>query len=318
MPALLFGSEAKALAKTYFRGLNVTLAGLTTGAGQATGAGSIGVPRQGTASAVMGSRSAVQVAANKTPTVNLGNRAGVASPPPAPASGTPMSVPPGLFRAASNSAADVDHQRQMHDLYNGLFDSLIDAIGQAFETFRVSAQLEDVTIMAAAATGGKLTGPSFETCMMGAPAVSGWTGWNAEVRDALARGLHNQWKTLCDSVRVPGLPWYPMFAACPGPVAPPVPNIPTPFALLVHDIDATSPKKIRDAALAKLRVQMEHAGPFFESLGAAFHTQLQLWKAAQQVAHVMGTGSVPTYAPPYVPVGPVVAGRILPGRHLLT
>lgn len=319
MPALVLGDVAKALAKTYFRGLNLTLAGIPSTANPGTGTGSFGIQRQGTTTAVMGAGPTIQVAANKVPAVNLGSRIGVANPAPqqAPATGTPMAVPPGLFRAASNSAADVDNQRQMHDMYNWLFDSLIDAIGQAFEDFRRTAGLVDVKINAAIATGGKLTGPSFEMCLLRAPAVSGWTGWNAGVRDALARGLHNQWHTLCNSVRVPALPWYPTFFAWPSPIAPPTPNVPTPFALLVHDINATSPKHVRDAALAKLRVQMEHAGPFFESLGFAFHAQLQLWKTSQLVSNVFGLGSVPTYAPPYVPTGPVVDGRILPGPHLM-
>jgi hypothetical protein len=35
------------------------------------------------------------------------------------------------------------------------------------------------------------------------------------------------------------------------------------------------------------------------------------WLASQQVLMVMGKGPVPTYAPPYVPVGPVVNGDII-------
>lgn len=316
MPALVLGTVAKELAKTYFRGLNLTLAAISNAPGTGTGSFSIQRP-----SGVMAApRSPAQVAANKTLSVSLGS--GVSSGPvqQAPATGTPMSFPPALFRAASNSSSDVDNQRQMHDLYNMLFDSLIDAIGQAFEEFRRNAGMVDVKINAAFATGGKLTGPSFETCMLQAPAVSGWTGWNGEVRDALARGMHNQWKVLCDSVRVPALPWYPTFVAWPSPMAPPTPNLPIPPTRvfdLIHDAGATSPKKIRDAVLAKLRVPMDHAGPFFESIGFAFHTQLQLWKAVQLVTQVFGTGSVPSYAPPYVPTGPVFDGRILPGRHLI-
>jgi len=34
------------------------------------------------------------------------------------------------------------------------------------------------------------------------------------------------------------------------------------------------------------------------------------------VTNVMGMGPVPAFAPPYVPVGPVVGGSILPGQHI--
>jgi hypothetical protein len=38
----------------------------------------------------------------------------------------------------------------------------------------------------------------------------------------------------------------------------------------------------------------------------------------QQVNLVMGMGPIPTFAPPFVPVGPVVGGSTLPGVHLIT
>ena len=33
-----------------------------------------------------------------------------------------------------------------------------------------------------------------------------------------------------------------------------------------------------------------------------------MWLPQQQIMLVMGKGPVPTYAPPYVPVGPVIGG----------
>jgi hypothetical protein len=37
-------------------------------------------------------------------------------------------------------------------------------------------------------------------------------------------------------------------------------------------------------------------------------TSFREWKVTAQIAGVMGKGPIPTYAPPYVPVGPVVMG----------
>ena len=43
-----------------------------------------------------------------------------------------------------------------------------------------------------------------------------------------------------------------------------------------------------------------------------------MWLPMQMVMLVLGRGPIPTFAPPYVPVGPVVAGSVIsaPG-HLL-
>jgi hypothetical protein len=46
----------------------------------------------------------------------------------------------------------------------------------------------------------------------------------------------------------------------------------------------------------------------FESVADAFEKSYNLWKASTMVTNVLGTGPVPTFAPPYVPVGPVVGG----------
>ena len=44
-----------------------------------------------------------------------------------------------------------------------------------------------------------------------------------------------------------------------------------------------------------------------------------IWLVSQQVMLVMGKGQIPTFAPPFVPVGPVVMGDNLPvPGHLMT
>ena len=46
-------------------------------------------------------------------------------------------------------------------------------------------------------------------------------------------------------------------------------------------------------------------------------TIADIWKASTMISGVMGTGPVPTFAPPFVPVGPVVAGSIVPTPGVL-
>src|SRR3569623_1370390 len=46
----------------------------------------------------------------------------------------------------------------------------------------------------------------------------------------------------------------------------------------------------------------------FEAIADAFEKTYNLWKVSTLVTNVLGTGPVPTFAPPSVPVGPVVGG----------
>jgi hypothetical protein len=229
-----------------------------------------------------------------------------------------MPFPPALFRAASNSRADVDNQKSAHDRYTALFDGILDAIEFGFNLYRRSAGLVDVQIQAMTALGGRLRGPALDELIKLAPSVAGWVGWKAVVRDAAARGMEQQWSALAASVTVPGLPWYPSFAAFPAPMAPPTPNIPTAFIALQHDSMATSVPNLKAAMCAALHGTMAYHAEFFDSLATGMQLPLQMWKAMQMVAMVMGRGPIPTFAPPNVPVGPVVGGTILPGSHIFT
>lgn len=221
-----------------------------------------------------------------------------------------------LFRAASSSPAETDNQRTMHDLYESMFKDLIAAIEFGFNLYRKSAGLVDVVINGPQAMGGRLQGPDLDKLILSAPSAAAWIGPKTIMRDALAKGLQQQWLLLAGSVKVPGLPWYPKFAAFPGPVAPPTPNVPTLFASLTHDAGATSPASLKVAMRSSLKGKFDHSDEFFESVGVGFDTVVRLWKSVQMVKGVLGTGPVPNFAPPYIPVGSVVAGKILPGIHI--
>ena len=128
--------------------------------------------------------------------------------------------------------------------------------------------------------------------------------------------MEQQWSALAASVTVSELPWYPSFAAFPAPVAPPTPNMPAPFMALPHDAMATSVQNLKAAMCSALHGSMGYHTEFFDSLATGLQLPLVMWKASQIVAMVFGRGPVPTFAPPYVPVGPVVGGTILPGPHI--
>jgi len=58
-----------------------------------------------------------------------------------------------------------------------------------------------------------------------------------------------------------------------------------------------------------------HHAQLFESVASAFEQCFQIWQASTMVTNVLGTGPVPTFAPPFVPAGPVIGGmgNMLPG-----
>ncbi len=295
MPNLNLGGLAKEAAKAKFRGFNLTLpAGsqrppLYTLSGQ--------VVQQAPPSSLK-----PVIGGHRAPFVNA----------------TPMAFPPALFKAASATKDNVDYQKSMHELYNGLFDSLFDAIEFGFNMWRASAGLVDVRINGPMATGGRLQGQPIDTLIASAPAVAAWTNWSAKIRDAVAKGMEQQWSITARTVAVPGLPWYPAFAAFPGPQTPPTPNVPSPFLALQQDGSAMSANTLKSAMRGLLQGSFEYAMEFFESLATGLQQPLQIWKASQMVTGVLGTGHVPTFAPPYVPVGPVVNGQIIPGSHINT
>jgi hypothetical protein len=113
------------------------------------------------------------------------------------------------------------------------------------------------------------------------------------------------------------MPWYPAFAAFPGPMAPPMPNVPTPLITLPQTPGPILQESIRSGIKKNAR-KLVSAGTVADAIATGFLMMFMTWVAGITVKNVMGKGPVPSFAPPYVPVGPVVMGDNLaiPG-HLL-
>jgi hypothetical protein len=130
----------------------------------------------------------------------------------------------------------------------------------------------------------------------------------------LAKELGSAWREWADGFRLslPGA--YPALAAVPGPAAPP-----TPAATAYPVARGMSAGEYRLGAgtltqrlLPALR---SHAGRDVSGLDGAVKDlavwvegSFRDWKLSAQMVRIMGKGPVPTFAPPYVPVGPVVMG----------
>jgi hypothetical protein len=144
------------------------------------------------------------------------------------------------------------------------------------------------------------------------------------VAQVFARELSGAWREWADGfqMHLPGA--YPKLAAVPGPMAPPTPSAtayPVVRGVSVGEYRLTA-ATLRPRLLSALQ---PHAGRDLAGAEKAIaelttwvEASFREWKLSAQVVGVMGKGPVPTYAPPYVPVGPVVMGDNLsaPGHTI--
>jgi hypothetical protein len=219
--------------------------------------------------------------------------------------GTSLSCPPALFLPASDDPRNLDMQRACSATVDAYLSRICDAIGQAHTAWRLRARLVQVAINAHVASGGNLQGAGLEPDIrQHAPREGSWERARSE---AIAAGIGICWENWQRAVSVPGLPWYPGFAAFPGPMAPPTPNVPTPLVTVQNPVHLNS-WRLKSDMLARYSGDNEWPGELFDAVAFGLERAFQTWAPSQMVMNVMGTGPVPLFAPPYVPVGSVVGG----------
>ena len=223
--------------------------------------------------------------------------------------------PMGLFIPASLNGYHVNTATIVGVLFEEFIDGILAAFAGAVDEWSKMAVLVNVKVNAVTAMDGKIQGPPMEPLIlksapMGTPQLQKYS-------KAVAKAVGKAWDDWMKNAKVPGLPWYPAFAAFPGPVAPPMPNIPVPLILLQSSGEAgMSAKKLESAMVDALGDKdAAHHKVLFKSLGTGIGTIFLGWKAMTMVMNVMGTGNIPSFAPPFVPVGPVVngTGTMIPG-----
>lgn len=220
---------------------------------------------------------------------------------------TPDTTAPPLFMPASLNKYHTDAQK-MHNSKIGTFmDGVVDAICSAWSQWQTAATMVGIMVNGPTASVGQIVGPPLTPLILAsAPKTS---PMEMKYSNVIAQVIGTAWLSFTATVKVPGMPWYPLFAACPSPVAPPTPNIPCPFAALTQVPVAISCNVMKMQMVGQLA---DPEAPFhkelFESICDAFEKTYNMWKATTMVTNVLGTGPVPTFAPPYVPVGPVVGG----------
>lgn len=235
-----------------------------------------------------------------------------------------MSVPEPAcyFWSQSTNKYHVDSSKEIGTKFKDFCHKMLDGFKSAVDMWRLQAMFQNLKILGPTALGtpGCLKGPALEPFIknLSLPAA---TGNLAHWRDAVAKGLSSSWKDWQDQVTVPGLPWYPAFAAFPGPMGAPMPNIPMPL------ITCPSPgmAKMATPMLKKAicgNFSLDDPDKQFEaaamSIATAISAAFMAWLPAQQIMLVQGMGPIPTFAPPIVPVGPVLNGMNIPAPNLLT
>jgi hypothetical protein len=131
--------------------------------------------------------------------------------------------------------------------------------------------------------------------------------------DAFARA----WADWSDSLFLPGLPFYPMFQAWPAPATAVMSNLPMPLsACPAPGSTSLTPVLLAQRLQAALPsgYSAQNATQPLRDFASWFSGRFATWQAGVVLQNVLGWGST-AFAPPYVPVSPVVNGtlRATPG-----
>lgn len=242
--------------------------------------------------------------------------------------GTAQVAPPFFTPQDPANKLHWDSCNEVGKIWRDFHDTMLDAVKYSHDMWRLQAKFKDLKINAVTALGapGCLDGPTLESNIKNFPGCVAWTGNAQKLRDAVAKGVSDCFEKWQKAVTVPGLPWYPAFAAFPAPQAPPMPNVPTPLITCPSAQMAaiTVPQQLKSAmvnALAQSIKDEDHDRQYdscFEAIATVLSLGFLTWLPSQQVMLVMGKGPIPTFAPPYVPVGPVVMGdNIAAPGHLM-
>ena len=231
-------------------------------------------------------------------------------------------VPLCYFWAASTNKYHVDTCKEIGGKFKDFVHNMLDAIKFAVDMWRLQAKFKDLKVMSVSAIGtpGCLDGPKLD--IKNAPQALSMKSWGDNIQkwiDAVADGVADCWEQWQKKVMVPGLPWYPAFAAYPLAMAPPMPNIPMPLItcpspmmskMTLNELQSAMCDAL-DSGCKEDDTDKQYEA-CFGAIATALMTAFLLWLPSQQIMLVMGKGPVPTYAPPYVPVGPVVGGDNIP------
>jgi hypothetical protein len=223
----------------------------------------------------------------------------------------PPNPPPpiNLFKEVSLNKYHVDTAKTISDGFSDYIDGICGAICDGIDKW-----LKTTTIVGVIINGpvgvlapGNVIGATPLNMLIFATAPKN-TPQEMKYSNAIASAFGTLWQAW--SAGIAGILSYPPLAAFPGPVAPPTPNVPIPLIALPSPGEpGLSPGSLKGMMIVNLAEPTAyHASELFDAITKAFNAVFQIFKASTLVKNVLGTGPIPTFAPPFMPAGPVMGG----------
>jgi len=229
--------------------------------------------------------------------------------PPDPSS---IFLPSTLNKYHTDTHKDIG--KQYADFIDGICGAICDAIDKWMKLTMVAGMI--VTGPVGVCPPGTTIGPPLMPFILAT--APNKTPMLLRYSMAVALAFNTQW--LMWQTGLMGQLMYPPFAAFPGPMAPPTPNVPMPLIAFASPGEVgLSPAMLKTTMIANLGDPLAlHHMELFDAIAQAFGVVFPIFKASTLFTKVMGMGPIPSFVPPFVPVGPVVGGTSLPIPGVLT
>lgn len=224
-------------------------------------------------------------------------------------SATAPGMPP-LFQPASLNKYHTDTQK-MHIAKIGAFiDKTCSAICGAWGQWQSMATMVGIVVAGPVASVGQIVGPPLGPLILANnPPMS--SPMEMKYTNAISNAISTGWLAFTATVKIPGMPFWPAYAAVPTPVAPPMPNVPIPFAALTQVPVTISANMLKMQMVGLLADPM---APFnqqlFEAIATAFEQCYDLWKVSTMVNNVL---AIATGGTPISPIPAVGTATMAPG-----
>jgi hypothetical protein len=197
---------------------------------------------------------------------------------------------PPLFQPASLNKYHTDAQKMHIGKVGKFIDDTCSAICSAWGNWQTLASFVGFVVTGPVVTVGQLMGPPLQPLILASAPKS--TPMEMKYSNVIATVISTAWLSFTATIKCPGLPFYPAYAALPTPVAPPMPNMPFPIGAFTQVPVSISTNALKGQMVGQLG---DPKAPFhpqlFESISFAFEQCYNLWKGTTMVTNVMAIAS---------------------------
>lgn len=219
---------------------------------------------------------------------------------PGPANGS-APLPGGVSTLPNHNTGDI-------------VSTVVAAVDSAIRTWKASAGFRGISITGPIANGGFVNGPHLGS-LMAAAVSANLQGEDRRIGAAAVSAIGECFASWQATVRVPGLMWYPAFAAVNAPIAGPAPSVSCPLGALqsVSSLINT-PGAIQSRILASVGASSRpDASSIIAQIASEVSMRFGQFLSRTVVRNVVGSGPVPEFAPPMCPSGRVIGGSAYGG-----